>query len=49
MKYFTRDLYRRCRSTGETILNTACEEWEQANEAYERHLRAGKDFRSFLH
>lgn len=40
MKYFTRDLYRRCRSTDETVLNAACEEWEQANEAYERHLAA---------
>lgn len=40
MKFFTRDLYRRCRSTDETVLNAACEEWEQANEAYERHLAA---------
>lgn len=40
MKYFTRDLYRRCRSTDESVLNAACEEWEQANEAYERHLAA---------
>jgi hypothetical protein len=40
MKYFTRDLYRRCRSTDETVLNAACEEWEQANEAYERQLAA---------
>ncbi len=38
MRYFTRDLYRRCRSTDEAVLNAACEEWEQANEAYERHL-----------
>lgn len=42
MKYFTRDLYRRCRSTDESVLNAACEEWEQANEAYERHLAAIK-------
>jgi hypothetical protein len=40
MKFFTRDLYRRCRSIDEGILNAACEEWEQANEAYERHLAA---------
>jgi hypothetical protein len=38
MKYFTRDLYRRCRSTDEAVLDAACEEWEQANQAYERHL-----------
>lgn len=40
MRYFTRDLYRRCRSTDESVLNAACTEWEQANEAYERHLAA---------
>ncbi len=40
MKYFTRELYRRCHSTDEVVLNAACEEWEQANEAYERHLAA---------
>jgi hypothetical protein len=40
MKCFTRDLYRRCHFTDETILNAACEEWEQANEAYEQHLAA---------
>lgn len=40
MKFFTRDLYRRCRSTDEAVLNAACEDWEQANEAYERHLAA---------
>ncbi len=40
MKYFTRDLYQRCRSTDEAVLNAACEEWEQANEVYERHLAA---------
>jgi hypothetical protein len=40
MRFFTRDLYRRCRSTDEAVLSTACEEWEQANEAYERHLAA---------
>lgn len=38
MRYFTRDLYRRCRSTDDAVLNAACEEWERANEAYERHL-----------
>ncbi len=38
MKYFTRELYRRCRSSDEAVLNAACEEWEQANVAYERHL-----------
>lgn len=40
MKFFTRDLYRRCRSTDEAVLNAACEEWERANEDYERHLAA---------
>lgn len=40
MRYFTRDLYRRCRSTDEAILDAACEEWKQANEVYERHLTA---------
>jgi hypothetical protein len=40
MKYFTRDLYRHCHSTEEAALNSACEEWEQANEAYEQHLAA---------
>ena len=40
MKYFTRDLYRRCHSSDEVVLDSACEEWEQANEAYERHLAA---------
>lgn len=40
MRYFTRDLYRRCRSTDETVLNVACEEWAQANEAYARRLTA---------
>jgi hypothetical protein len=40
MRYFTRDLYRRCRSTEEGVLNAACQEWEQANEAYERQLTA---------
>lgn len=40
MRYFTRDLYRRCRSTDEAVLNAACEEWERANEAYEQHLAA---------
>lgn len=38
MKFFTRDLYRRCHSSDEAIVNAACEEWEQANQAYERHL-----------
>lgn len=40
MKYFNRDLYRRCRSTDEAVLNAACDEREQANEAYEKHLAA---------
>lgn len=40
MKYFTCDLYRRCHSTKEVVLNAACEEWDQANEAYEKHLAA---------
>lgn len=40
MRYFTPDLYRRCRSTDEAVLSAACEEWERANEAYERHLAA---------
>lgn len=38
MKFFTRDLYRRCHSSDESIVSAASEEWEQANEAYERHL-----------
>lgn len=40
MRFFTRDLYRRCRSSDEAVLDVACEEWEAANEAYERHLKA---------
>jgi hypothetical protein len=40
MKFFTRDLYRRCQSRDESILDAACAEWEQANEAYARHLAA---------
>jgi hypothetical protein len=39
MKFFTPGLYDRCRSSDETILNAACEDWERANEAYERHLQ----------
>jgi hypothetical protein len=39
MRYFTRDLYNRCRSTDDAVLNAACEEWEQANRAYEQHLQ----------
>lgn len=39
MKFFTRDLYRRCRSSDEGIVNAACDEWEQTNENYEAHLR----------
>jgi hypothetical protein len=49
MKFFTRDLYRRCRSTDEAVLITACDEWEQANEAYERHLATiEKEFPSHM-
>jgi len=40
MKYFTRDLYQRCRSTDEAVLSAACAEWEQANAVYEQHLTA---------
>ena len=40
MRFFTRDLYRRCRSSDEAVLNAACEQWEQANEAYDRQLAA---------
>jgi hypothetical protein len=40
MKFYTRDLYRRCQSEDDAVLNVACEEWEQANEAYERHIQA---------
>ena len=40
MKYFTRDLYQRCRSEDEAVLSAACEEWELANERYEQHLQA---------
>jgi hypothetical protein len=39
MKFFTRDLYRRCQSSDEDVVEAASEEWEQANERYERHLR----------
>lgn len=38
MRFFTRDLYRRCRSSDETVLDAACEEWERANADYERYL-----------
>ena len=40
MKYFTRDLYRRCQSTDDDVSDVASEEWEQANQRYEQHLRA---------
>jgi hypothetical protein len=38
MKFFTQELYRRCRSTDDDV-DAASEEWEQANERYERHLQ----------
>jgi hypothetical protein len=40
MKFFTRDLYRRCQSRDEAVLAPACDEWEQANERYEQHMQA---------
>jgi hypothetical protein len=40
MKYFTRDLYRRCQSDDESVLDAACREWEQANERYDQHVQA---------
>jgi len=39
MKFFTRELYRRCQSTDDDTVEAASEEWEQANDQYERHLR----------
>jgi hypothetical protein len=39
MKFFTRELYRRCRSSDEDVVDAASAEWEQANERYEQHLR----------
>ncbi len=40
MKFFTRDLYRRCQSQDESVLDAACTEWERANERYEQHVQA---------
>jgi hypothetical protein len=40
MKYFTRDLYRRCQSRDEAVLDAACTDWERANEGYEQHMQA---------
>jgi hypothetical protein len=40
MRFFTRDLYQRCRSNDEDVLDAACAEWEQANERYAQHLHA---------
>jgi hypothetical protein len=40
MKFFTPDLYARCQSRDETILDSATEEWEQANERYEQQVQA---------
>jgi hypothetical protein len=40
MKYFTRDLYQRCHSRDEAVVDAACAEWERANQAYEQHLQA---------
>jgi hypothetical protein len=39
MKFFTPELYERCRSTDEAVVNAASEEWERANAAYEQHLQ----------
>jgi hypothetical protein len=39
MQFFTRDLFRRCRSSDEAILSAACQEWEEANERYEQHMQ----------
>jgi hypothetical protein len=38
MKFFTQDMYRRCRSADEDVVDAASAEWEQANEAYAAHL-----------
>jgi hypothetical protein len=40
MKFFTRDLYRRCRSDDEAVLGAACADWEKANELSEQHVQA---------
>jgi hypothetical protein len=40
MKFFTRDLYRRCQSRDEAVLAEACADWERANEHYEQHMQA---------
>jgi hypothetical protein len=40
MRFFTRELYRQCRSADEGVLDAACREWERANESYERHMDA---------
>jgi hypothetical protein len=40
MIYFTRDLVRRLGSDDDSVVNAAHQEWEEANERYETHLRA---------
>ncbi len=40
MKFFTPDLYRRCQSADDDVVDRASEEWEQANEQYEQYLQA---------
>src|SRR5262245_59981161 len=40
MRFYTRELYQRCRSADEAVVSASEDEWERTNEAYERHLRA---------
>src|SRR4051794_26212152 len=39
LKFFTRELYSKFCSEEDAIANDADEEWEEAIEAYKRHLR----------
>ncbi len=39
MRFFTRELFERLHSANEAIVNAAENEWERANERYERHLQ----------
>jgi hypothetical protein len=40
MKFFTRELYERCQSDDDAVLDAAEEEWESALQVYEQHLEA---------
>jgi hypothetical protein len=40
MKFFTRELYERCQSDDDAVLDAAEEEWESALEHCEQHLQA---------